>query len=193
MIYPYYSWPTNENVVKHYQAIGDTVDIPIVIYNIPKRTGRNLEPDATVELASHPNIVGIKESAGDMDQMFELLKRTRKRDFDVISGYDSQAFPTILMGGTGVTSVAAKVFPELVCDLYDAAKNREIGAGLRYHEMILEVEERMNLETISIAVKAALSIRGAQAPHVRPPLYEANDETMEELESFLETFPESHA
>jgi len=187
VIYPYYSWPGNENVVRHYREVADAVDIPIVIYNIPKRTGRNLEPDATVKLAKHPNIAGIKESCGDMNQIFELLKRTREMDFDVISGYDSQALATIAMGGTGVTSVAANVFPETVCNLYDAASNRNVADGLHSHNQILDMEELMNLETIPIAVKAALSILGVHEPHVRPPLYEAGKETREQLEAYLDS------
>jgi 4-hydroxy-tetrahydrodipicolinate synthase len=186
VIYPYYSWPTNDHVIGHYEAIADSVDIPIVIYNIPKRTGRNLEPDAAVELANHPNIAAIKESSGDMNQMFEVLKRTRDLDFDVLAGYDSQALPTILMGGTGVTSVAANVFPETVVNLYQAAADRDIDTGLRYHEEILEMEEMMNLETIPVSVKAALDILGVHGSNVRPPLYEASAETKATLESFLE-------
>jgi len=189
VIYPYYSWPTNDNVVRHYKAIADAADIPIVIYNIPKRTGRNLEPDATVELAAHPNIAGIKESAGDMNQMFELLRRTRDINFDVLSGYDSQAFPTILMGGTGVTSVAANVFPETVVNLYEAATDQAIESGIQYHEDILDIETMMNLETIPISVKAALSIMDVHEPHVRPPLYEASDETRETLQEFIKNRP----
>jgi 4-hydroxy-tetrahydrodipicolinate synthase len=186
VIYPYYSWPANDNVVRHYEAIADAVDIPIVIYNIPKRTGRNLKPDATVRLAEHPNIAGIKESAGDINQIFELLKRTRELDFDVVSGYDSQALTTILLGGTGVTSVAANVFPETVVALYEAAVDRNLDEGLRAHEEILEMEEMMNLETIPIAVKAALDTMGVHGPTVRPPLYEASDETRATLEAFIE-------
>ncbi|MFB6108392.1 MAG: 4-hydroxy-tetrahydrodipicolinate synthase [Haloplanus sp.] len=186
VIYPYYSWPSNDNVVRHYEAIADAVDIPIVIYNIPKRTARNLEPDATVRLARHPNIAGIKESAGDMNQIFELLKRTRDLEFDVLSGYDSQALATLLMGGTGVTSVAANVFPETVVTLYEAATNRNVERGLETHEEILEIEEMMNLETIPIAVKAALDILCVHDATVRPPLYEASDETRATLEEFIE-------
>jgi 4-hydroxy-tetrahydrodipicolinate synthase len=186
VIYPYYSWPANENVVRHYEAIADAADIPIVIYNIPKRTGRNLEPDATVRLAEHPNIAGIKESAGDINQLFELLKRTRDMDFDVLSGYDSQALATILLGGTGVTSVAANVFPETVVDLYEAAVNQDLEAGLQAHEAILEMEEMMNLETIPIAVKAALDITGVHGATVRPPLYEASEETRATLAAFVD-------
>lgn len=186
IIYPYYSWPTNDNVVRHYEAIADAVDIPIVIYNIPKRTGRNMEPDATVRLAEHPNIAGIKESAGDINQMFEILKRTQDMDFDVLSGYDSQALATVLMGGTGITSVAANVFPETVVELYEAATNRNLDDGLRAHEEILEMEEMMNLETIPIAVKAALDIKGVHGATVRPPLYEASEETRSTLKKFIE-------
>jgi 4-hydroxy-tetrahydrodipicolinate synthase len=186
IIYPYYSWPANDNVVRHYEAIADAVDIPIVIYNIPKRTGRNLEPDATVRLAEHSNIAGIKESAGDINQMFELLKRTRDMDFDVLSGYDSQALATILLGGTGVTSVAANVFPETVVELYEAAVDQNLDTGLRAHEEILEMEAMMNLETIPIAVKAALDILDVHDATVRPPLYEASDETRATLETFID-------
>ncbi len=185
VIYPYYSWPTNKNVVRHFRAIADAVDIPIVIYNIPKRTARNLEPDAVVKLAEHPNIAGIKESSGDINQIFEILKRTADLNFDVLAGFDSQALATILMGGTGVTSVAANVFPETVCGLYDAAINQDLERGIRHHNDILEMEEMMNLETIPIAVKAALSLLEVHDSHVRPPLYNADKETFATLEQFF--------
>jgi 4-hydroxy-tetrahydrodipicolinate synthase len=187
VIYPYYSWPTNDNVVRHYEAIADAVNIPIVIYNIPKRTGRNLKPDATVRLAEHPNIAGIKESAGDINQLFELLKRTRNMDFDVLSGYDSQALATILLGGTGITSVAANVFPKTVVALYEAAINENLEEGIEAHEEILDMEEMMNLETIPIAVKTALDIKNIHNATVRPPLYEASDETRAILKQFIDT------
>lgn len=185
IIYPYYSWPANDHVVRHYEEIADAIDIPVVIYNIPKRTARNLEPDATVRLAEHPNIVGIKESAGDINQIYELLQRTQDMDFDVLSGYDSQALSTITLGGTGITSVAANVFPETVCELYDAAKDGDLARGRELHEEILELETAMNLQTIPIAVKTALDILDVHGPHLRPPLYEASKETREELEAFL--------
>jgi 4-hydroxy-tetrahydrodipicolinate synthase len=185
VIYPYYSWPSNKHVVHHYEAIADAVDVPLVIYNIPKRTARNLEPDATVRLASHPNIAGIKESAGDINQIYELLQRTRDMDFEVLSGYDSQALSTLTLGGTGITSVAANVFPRTVCGLYDAVQSGDLERGRELHEEILEIETAMNLQTIPVAVKAALDIVGVHGPHVRPPLYEASEETREELESFI--------
>lgn len=185
VIYPYYSWPPNDHVVRHYETIADAIDIPVVIYNIPKRTARNLEPDSTVRLAEHPNIAGIKESAGDINQIYELLQRTRKMDFDVLSGYDSQALSTLTLGGTGITSVAANVFPETVCDLYEAALEDDLEYAREVHEDILDMETAMNLQTIPVAVKAALDIIGVHAPHVRPPLYEASQETRKELEAFL--------
>jgi 4-hydroxy-tetrahydrodipicolinate synthase len=185
VIYPYYSWPSNEHVINHYEAIADAVDIPLVIYNIPKRTARNLEPEATVQLAEHRNIAGIKESAGDINQIYELLQRTRGMDFDVLSGYDSQAISTLPIGGTGITSVAANVFPGVVCDLYEAAKEGNRDRARELHEEILEIEAAMNLQTIPVAVKAALDIIGVHEAHVRPPLYEASMETRRELEEFI--------
>ncbi|WP_435181307.1 4-hydroxy-tetrahydrodipicolinate synthase [Halorussus sp. AFM4] len=186
IIYPYYSWPSNEHVVRHYEAIADAIDIPLVIYNIPKRTARNLEPDATVRLAEHPDIAGIKESAGDINQIYELLRRTHDMEFDVLSGYDSQALSTLTLGGTGITSVAANVFPETVCELFEAAREGELERGRQLHEEILEIETAMNLQTIPVAVKAALDIVGVHGPHVRPPLYEADQDTREKLEDFLD-------
>jgi len=185
VIYPYYSWPSNDHVIRHYEAIADAIDVPLVIYNIPKRTARNLEPDATVRLAEHPKIAGIKESAGDINQIYELLQRTRDMEFDVLSGYDSQALSTLTLGGTGITSVAANVFPTTVCALYDAARDGNLERGRNLHETILEMETAMNIQTIPIAVKAALDLIGVHEAHVRPPLYEASQETREELTSFL--------
>lgn len=185
VIYPYYSWPSNEHVINHYEAIADAVDIPLVIYNIPKRTARNLEPDAAVQLAEHPNIAGIKESSGDINQIYELLQRTRGMDFDVLAGYDSQAVSALPIGGTGVTSVAANVFPRTVCDLYEAAQQQNGEQARELHEEILDIEAAMNLQTIPVAVKAALDIIGVHEAHVRPPLYEASPETRSELEEFI--------
>lgn len=185
IIYPYYSWPSNDHVINHYEAIAEAIDIPVVIYNIPKRTARNLEPEATIELARHPNIAGIKESAGDIDQLYQLLDRTRDLEFDVLSGYDSQAFSTLTLGGTGVTSVAANVFPETVCALYDAARAGDMQRCRELHEETLAMEAAMNLQTIPIAVKAALDLIDVHDPYVRPPLYDADPDTRDELESFL--------
>lgn len=189
IIYPYYSWPENEHAVSHYETIADAVDIPIVIYNIPKRVARNMEPDSVVKLAEHPNIAGIKESSGDINQMFELFKRTADMDFDVVTGYDSQAFPTYFMGSTGVTSVAANVYPKLVCDLYEAGMSRDVERGIRLHNRVLDIESMMNLETIPISVKQALSILDHHEEHVRQPLCNASAETVETLEAFLSEHP----
>jgi 4-hydroxy-tetrahydrodipicolinate synthase len=189
VIYPYYSWPTNKNVVKHYETVADEVEIPIIIYNIPKRTGRNLKPPALERLAGHGNIVGIKESSGDINQVFEMLKRTRDMDFDVLAGYDSQALPILAAGGTGVTSVAANVYPSLICEHYEIASNLDVTEAVPLHDTILSVEEIMNLETIPVAVKEALAQLGVHKRHVRPPLYESDAEVKDAIEQYLEENP----
>lgn len=187
IIYPYYSCPSNEHVIRHYKAIGDAVETPIMIYNWEEQGGGNTRPDSVVEMASHPNIRGIKESTS-FDQLLELLARTEEMDFNVLAGYDSHAFPSILLGATGVTSVSANLFPEPVAEMVSHAKNEDIGSGLPIHQRLLHLEEGLGLDVPPIPTKAALEMLGHTDAYVRPPLYELSDDRKQRLRRILDQF-----
>ena len=110
VISPYYNKPNRSGLIKHYTKLAD-LDIPVVIYNVPERTGQNLEPDLIAELAAHPNIVGVKEASGNIGQISRIIEDTQDEDFLVISGDDNITLPTLALGGAGVIYVAANVEP----------------------------------------------------------------------------------
>ncbi|MDD4126870.1 MAG: 4-hydroxy-tetrahydrodipicolinate synthase, partial [Methanomicrobium sp.] len=115
---PYYNKPNRSGLIKHYEKLAD-LDIPIVIYNVPSRTGQNLLPDLIVELANYPNIVGVKEASGDIVQISAIIEETRDLDFTVISGDDAMTLPVLALGGGGVISVTANIVPEIMVKMYE--------------------------------------------------------------------------
>jgi 4-hydroxy-tetrahydrodipicolinate synthase len=111
VISPYYNKPNRSGLIKHYTKLAD-LDVPVVMYNVPGRTGQNLEPDLVAELARHPNIVAIKEASGNIGQISRIIEETQDDDFVVISGDDNITLPIMALGGAGVISVAANVDPK---------------------------------------------------------------------------------
>ncbi|MDY6779329.1 MAG: 4-hydroxy-tetrahydrodipicolinate synthase, partial [Halobacteria archaeon] len=101
LISPYYNIPNEEGLVEHYETVADAVDIPLVLYNVPGRTGHNIPDDAVVNLARHPNVAAVKEASGDINQISRLCRRTADIDFDVVSGDDAVTLPLVSVGGTG--------------------------------------------------------------------------------------------
>ncbi len=119
VISPYYNKPNRAGLVRHYTLLAD-LDIPIMIYNVPGRTGQNLTPDLIAELAHHPNIIGIKEASGDVGQISRIIETTLDEDFSVMSGDDNLTYPILALGGVGVISVAAKVEPGRMVRMYES-------------------------------------------------------------------------
>jgi 4-hydroxy-tetrahydrodipicolinate synthase len=141
VINPPNSAPKNEHSIRHYRTVADEVDIPVYLYNYPKQGGPNLEPETTAKLASHPNIAGIKESCEDIHQIYEILRLTEDEDFNVLSGYDSEALPILLMGGTGVTSVSANIFPADIVAFVEAVFDGEVDEAVRLQRKMIAIEK----------------------------------------------------
>jgi 4-hydroxy-tetrahydrodipicolinate synthase len=118
-ISPYYNKPNRAGLIKHYYKLAD-LDIPVIVYNVPSRTGQNLEPDLIAELAQHPNIWGVKEASGNIGQISRIIEETQDDDFIVISGDDNITLPIMALGGAGVISVAANIDPRRMVEMYDA-------------------------------------------------------------------------
>lgn len=188
IINPPNSAPKNEFSIKHYRTVADESDIPIYLYNYPKQGGPNLRPETTAKLAKHPNIVGIKESCEDIHQIYEVLHLTEDLDFNVLSGYDSEALPVLLMGGTGVTSVSANIFPGDIVAFVEAVFEKDIDEATRLQRKMIEIEKIVRQDNPPIVHKKATELLGYHEATVRPPLYDIDPEHEENLRNFLDTY-----
>jgi len=186
LISPYYNKPEQRGLIDHYETIADEVDCPQIVYNVPSRTGRNIEPDTAVELASHPNIAGYKAASGDMGQISEIIERTREEDFAVLSGDDGMTLPVVAAGGTGCISVAANVEPRRCVGLVHAALDGDLGRARELHHELGPLFRGLFFETNPIPVKAAMAMRGYAPEHLRSPLSPLAAEYREELQSILD-------
>ena len=186
LISPYYNKPEQAGLVDHYEAVADAVDLPQIVYNVPSRTGRNIEPDTIVELADHPNIQGYKAASGDMGQISEVIERTRDTDLDVLSGDDGMTLPMVAAGGTGTISVAGNVEPERTCAMVGAALAGDFERARAIHHRLGPLFRALFVETNPIPVKEAMRIRGYAPATVRSPLTRLSDEHTEQLKQVLD-------
>ncbi|MFB6309426.1 MAG: 4-hydroxy-tetrahydrodipicolinate synthase [Haloarculaceae archaeon] len=185
LISPYYNKPEQRGLVEHYERIADAVDLPQIVYNVPSRTGRNIEPDTAVELAAHPNIQGYKAASGDMGQISEIIERTRDDHFAVLSGDDGMTLPMLSAGGAGCISVAANIEPERTCAMVGAALSGDFERARAIHHELGPLFRALFCETNPIPVKEAMRIRGYGPARVRSPLTRLSEEYVEDLEAIL--------
>jgi 4-hydroxy-tetrahydrodipicolinate synthase len=187
LISPYYNKPEQQGLVEHYTAIADAVDVPQIVYNVPSRTGQNVEADTAVELASHPNIQAYKAASGDMNQISEIIERTRDEAFAVLSGDDGMTLPMLSVGGTGCISVAANVEPERTCAMVGAGLSGDFERARALHHELGPLFRALFVETNPIPVKEAMRIRGYGPAHVRSPLTRLSDDHLDHLRDVLAT------
>ncbi|MDY6774526.1 MAG: 4-hydroxy-tetrahydrodipicolinate synthase [Halobacteria archaeon] len=188
LISPYYNKPNDSGLTKHYETVADETDIPLILYNVPSRTGQNMSTDVVVELAHHPSIVGIKEASGDINQISELCRRTRDEEFEVVSGDDAMTLPLMSVGGSGVISVVANIFPEAMCDLVSACDEGDYDEARDLHHELLPVFDAMFVETNPIPVKKAMEVLGYSGSGLRLPLDDISDENAEVVRDAVEGF-----
>lgn len=185
MVSPYYNKPTQEGLYRHFKTVAETVDIPIVLYNIQGRTAVNIE-NQTVERLSHvPNIVGVKEASGNILQMSEVI-RLCGPNFDVLSGDDQMTFPLMALGGKGVISVVTNIVPQKMSAMAKSMLEGDIDAGRAVHFEIFELCQAMFIETNPIPVKAALALMGKIEPEFRLPLCPPSEANLAKLRGVLE-------
>ena len=186
LISPYYNKPEQAGFVEHYRTIADAVDLPQIVYNVPSRTGQNIQPDTAVELASHPNIQGYKAASGDLNQISEVVERTRDEGFQVLSGDDGLTLPVISVGGTGTISVVANIEPERTVEMVHAALDGDYAHARDVHHRLAPLVRQLFVETNPIPVKEAMGIRGYSSPRLRLPLTRMREENAAELERLLD-------
>lgn len=190
VISPYYNKPNRAGLLKHYTKIAD-LDIPVIIYNVPGRTGQNLEPDLIAELARHPGIVGIKEASGNISQVSRIIELTQDEDFTVTSGDDNLTLPIMALGGKGVISVAANVDPTRMVALCEAAKKGDWKKALALHYALSPLFRAMFIDTNPIPVKKAVELMGMAGGPVRLPLDSLDEKKTADLKKVLATIPKA--
>jgi 4-hydroxy-tetrahydrodipicolinate synthase len=187
LITPYYNKPTQEGLYRHFKKIADSVDIPIILYNVPGRTGVNMLPATVARLREVKNIVGLKEATGDMKQVSEII-RLCGRDFDVISGDDFTTLPLLCLGGVGGISVTANVAPADCAGMVDAFFAGKMQEALRFHYKLEPLHNAMFIETNPIPAKTSLALMGKIAEEFRLPLCPMADANREKLRKALKDY-----
>ena len=168
MVAPYYNKPTGEGFFQHYRAIAEAVEIPIILYNIPGRTAKNMEPDVVARIAEIPSVVAIKEATGSMDQASQTLAQT---NLTVLSGDDSLTLPLLAMGGSGIVSVVGNIVPGDMVQLLKAFKAGNIAEAQRWHFKLFALcRDMLGIATNPIPVKIAMKMLGRDTGELRLPL-----------------------
>jgi 4-hydroxy-tetrahydrodipicolinate synthase len=177
---PYYNKPTPEGLFRHYEAIAAATPLPIVVYNVPGRTGCNVDPLTLARLASIPHVVGVKEASGNMTQICEVLKAVGP-DFLVLSGDDALALPAMAVGARGVISVASNEVPAEMAQLVEAALRNDFAAAREIHSRLLPLMLANFAESNPIPVKAAMAQMGLLEENYRLPMVPPGAQTREKL------------
>jgi 4-hydroxy-tetrahydrodipicolinate synthase len=179
VVCPYYNRPSQEGLYAHYARVAETADLPLVLYNVPARTGRNLEPETVERLARLGPVVAIKEASGSLDQVSEILLRT---DLTVLSGDDSLTLPMLAVGASGVISVVANLVPKDVIALIDAFRIGAVDEARRGHASLFPLcRALMNLGPNPVPIKTALMMTGRGNGELRLPLTPLSDQDREAL------------
>lgn len=188
LVVPYYNKPTQEGLYLHFKQIATQVNIPIILYNIPGRTGVNMTPKTIARLAGDfKNIIGVKEATGSIPQASKILHLCAK-DFLLLSGEDSINLPLLAIGGRGFITVTANIAPKDVADLYNHFNNGEFEKARDLHYKLLPLNEALFIETNPIPVKAALSMMDKIKYEYRLPLSEMTPGHYEELKTVLSDY-----
>ncbi|MHA8098727.1 4-hydroxy-tetrahydrodipicolinate synthase [Aquirufa aurantiipilula] len=172
---PYYNKPSARGVIQHYRAVADASPVPVILYNIPGRTGINLSPETILTLAEHPNIIGVKEASCIIEQCMEIAAH-KPADFLLISGDDVQAVPIISIGGVGVMSVIANAFPHQFSQMIHAALAGDFAEARKSLGSFLAIDPYLYEEGNPVGVKKILALKGMIQAQVRMPLAEASEE-----------------
>ena len=181
---PYYNRPGQEGQYQHFKAIAEAVDLPILLYNIPGRTGANLEPDTVLRLTEFPNIVGIKESSGLMTQITAIITQA-PRAFRVFAGDDALALPTIALGGVGVISVASNAIPQQMSHMVESALTDNWVAARRSNRQYFRLVQALFTEPSPAPIKAVLALLGRGNETLRLPMVPVTGATRRKLERIL--------
>jgi 4-hydroxy-tetrahydrodipicolinate synthase len=184
---PYYNKPTPEGLYQHYKAIAERSELPIVVYNVPGRTGLNVEPATLARLATLPNIVGVKEASGNISQMAEIC-RLLPKSFIVLSGDDAITLPLMAIGGRGIISVASNEVPAEMVAMVEAAERGDFGEARQWHEKLLPLMQVNFVESSPGPVKFAMAAMGLCEESYRLPVVAPRPASQEKILGVLREF-----
>lgn len=187
VVTPYYNKATQQGLIRHYNVIADAVNIPLIIYDVPSRTGVSVAPETYAELAKHPNIVGVKEASGNLSN----LQKTRNlcpEDFYIWSGNDDETVPICALGGVGVISVVANLLPREMHTLVQLCMNNDFRAAGQLQLHLKEFCDAMFCEVNPIPVKTVMNLMGMDAGDLRLPLCEPSPEHQKLLKNVLKKY-----
>ena len=181
---PYYNKPSQEGLYRHFMTLADKVDLPIVLYNIPGRTGVTMSPQTVARLAKHPNIIAIKEATGSLDMASEIMTLC---DLPIVSGDDSLTLPLMSIGAKGVISVASNLIPKQIKQMVTLASNGDFKEAAAIHRRYFPLIKSLFLDGNPVGVKYAMKLANTDTGELRLPLVEANDATKNEIEQRIKS------
>lgn len=185
LIAPYYNRPTQSGLIAHFMKVADTVGIPLVIYNIPGRTGVNIEPETIAKLSEHKNIIAVKEASGNLDQISRIISLC---SIVILSGDDSLTLPIMSVGGKGVISVASNIVPKDVAEMVSSFEKGDLQKARRLHYKLLPLFKVLFIETNPAPVKAAMAMMGMMDEEIRLPLVPIKEENRAKLRKVVEEY-----
>lgn len=186
IISPYFAAISQKEIVEHYKAIAEAVDLPIVMYNMPARTGNNIEPATCAELAKIPNIAGIKDSSGNWENLKGYIKATEGMDFSVLSGNDSLILPALKEGGTGGITAVANIYPETMVSIYQRFLAGDIAGAEEAQNSIANIRACFKFGNPNTVTKKATNLIGNPVGPCRAPFNYLSDEAVAEIKRTLE-------
>jgi len=186
VVTPYYNKPSPKGIKLHFEAVAN-VGLPVIVYNIKGRTGVNIETDTLMEIAAHPNVVGVKEASGNMDQMKEVIAK-RPENFTVLSGDDSLSLELIKNGGDGVVSVSSNIVPDKVSEMIEYALMGNMDEAEKIENHLAQMFKDMFVETNPIPVKYAASLIGLCEANYRLPMCPLTEEGAKVIEKMLKDY-----
>lgn len=182
---PYYNKPNQRGIIEHYKQIADVSSRPIILYNVPARTSSNMEATTTLELSEHPNIIGVKEASGKIEQVMHIINE-KPDDFLMISGEDALTYPMLTLGGEGVISVVGNAYPAILSKMVRAALKGDYETARANHYTLLKVTDCLFEDGNPAGIKACLAMMGICEEELRLPLVQVNKATRRALEYQME-------
>lgn len=183
---PYYNKPSQEGLYQHYKAISELAPLPIILYTVKSRTSCNLEPETTLRLAELPNIIGIKEASGNMNQIMKILKH-KPKDFIVISGDDAVTLPLMAVGISGLISVVANAYPKEISDMVHYAMDGDFQKARMIHEEMLDITQACFKECSPSGIKAFLTLQNKIQNNLRLPLTPVSDSLFQYIKTIIKS------
>jgi 4-hydroxy-tetrahydrodipicolinate synthase len=192
LIVPYYNKPMKNGLIRHFSAIAEATEFPLILYNIPGRTGINMDPETISTLAhEHSNIAGVKEASANFSQISDIVELTRGLDFYVLSGDDGLTLPMMSLGATGVISVAANILPKKMTTLVRLCLDGNYAEARRFHFELSPLFRALFIETNPIPIKKACDLMGLAGGPLRLPLTDMQESNVAKLKSILSTYSDA--